>query len=602
MGTNSVKIPIELEMGTISSQINSLKATLKNVKADTNSFKQLNGLVQSLEKSFTALQAESKKTFSSSTEIDHFKKNLEKIAIQAEVFQDHLSQLNITELNIDTSAYEKALKRIRDLQDTIEAEGKIGNVFKDTDVEKLANEMKIKLKPDMTFDDLASAFSSAADKIEERIEGIKNKINSLGQQVPDLSEIEKIFERNKKSSISQRSMQNASNDLYAKFKIGEEGNVSTGISTKEDFIRDQTSKISNALKERRQQLQAEIDKNKQIEAAIEKLNKFNKSSLTNTEKDTVRQIAGISLPKSNNVDEIRKRLEENLQDVSSLKKQRDAIYLDSNKRDAVVQAAVEKAAASIQSTTETAVKSFVDDLRSYLKNQGFKETDVSGSLNKGASETEDAYKDRIRQYVEELIAKRKADLQAEQEALQKAETELKVNQNASTNVQAAASANQQATEQARQQTAEANKEYAAAEEQLKREAAAAIDTAGAVDTLKGSVSQASSAADKGANSLSTLNEATNRLSNIKRIVSYWLGFRSVMRSISSTVKSAVSTIHELDDVMTEISIVTDMSQEDLWGQMDNYASVAQEYGTSIKGVYEVSQLFYQQGDPNVIFS
>ena len=47
--------------------------------------------------------------------------------------------------------------------------------------------------------------------------------------------------------------------------------------------------------------------------------------------------------------------------------------------------------------------------------------------------------------------------------------------------------------------------------------------------------------------------------------------------------------------MTEIAVVTDMTQSDLWAQMDTYKSLAQQYGTTIKGVYEVSQLYYQQG-------
>jgi hypothetical protein len=54
-------------------------------------------------------------------------------------------------------------------------------------------------------------------------------------------------------------------------------------------------------------------------------------------------------------------------------------------------------------------------------------------------------------------------------------------------------------------------------------------------------------------------------------------------------------IKELDTVMNKISIVTDMSTGDLWGQIDQYSKMAQSYGVSIKGAYEVSQIYYQQG-------
>lgn len=47
--------------------------------------------------------------------------------------------------------------------------------------------------------------------------------------------------------------------------------------------------------------------------------------------------------------------------------------------------------------------------------------------------------------------------------------------------------------------------------------------------------------------------------------------------------------------MTEIAIVTDMTQKDLWKQVGTYSQVAQQYGVSTKGAYEVSMLWYQQG-------
>ena len=55
MATQSVRIPIELE----------LKKTLGNVKEGTSSYKELNTVLQRLERQFTSLQTESKKAFSS---------------------------------------------------------------------------------------------------------------------------------------------------------------------------------------------------------------------------------------------------------------------------------------------------------------------------------------------------------------------------------------------------------------------------------------------------------------------------------------------------------------------------------------------------------
>ena len=65
--------------------------------------------------------------------------------------------------------------------------------------------------------------------------------------------------------------------------------------------------------------------------------------------------------------------------------------------------------------------------------------------------------------------------------------------------------------------------------------------------------------------------------------------------VSQAVRSVISTVQELDKTITQIAIVTNMTQQDLWGQMKSYTDMARQYATSISGVYEVSQLYYQQG-------
>ena len=93
----------------------------------------------------------------------------------------------------------------------------------------------------------------------------------------------------------------------------------------------------------------------------------------------------------------------------------------------------------------------------------------------------------------------------------------------------------------------------------------------------------------------TLSEQAQKLENIKTAVKQWFGFSHIINTVKSAIKSAISTIRELDSVMTEIAVVTDMTQKDLWAQMDTYSTLAQKYGTTIKGAYQVSQLYYQQG-------
>lgn len=95
--------------------------------------------------------------------------------------------------------------------------------------------------------------------------------------------------------------------------------------------------------------------------------------------------------------------------------------------------------------------------------------------------------------------------------------------------------------------------------------------------------------------LQKLTTVQNKLSNIQFAVKRWFGFNEILNLTKNTIRNVVTHIHELDDTMTEIAIVTDMTQKQLWGQVSAYSALAKQYGATIKGVYEVSQLYYQQG-------
>jgi hypothetical protein len=58
--------------------------------------------------------------------------------------------------------------------------------------------------------------------------------------------------------------------------------------------------------------------------------------------------------------------------------------------------------------------------------------------------------------------------------------------------------------------------------------------------------------------------------------------------IKDGLRQAWTDIQGLDKAMTNIAVVTDMSVSDLWGKIDQYMAIAQEYGVTTQGVYEVS--------------
>ena len=85
------------------------------------------------------------------------------------------------------------------------------------------------------------------------------------------------------------------------------------------------------------------------------------------------------------------------------------------------------------------------------------------------------------------------------------------------------------------------------------------------------------------------------IGKIEGVVQRWFSIYAAVRMVGNAIRSVISTVKELDKTITEIAIVTNMTQNELWGQMKSYTDMARQYAASISGVYQVSQLYYQQG-------
>ena len=85
------------------------------------------------------------------------------------------------------------------------------------------------------------------------------------------------------------------------------------------------------------------------------------------------------------------------------------------------------------------------------------------------------------------------------------------------------------------------------------------------------------------------------IGKVEGVVQRWFSIYAAVRMVGNAIRSVISTVKELDKTITEIAIVTDMTQNELWGQMKSYTDMARQYAASISGVYKVSQLYYQQG-------
>lgn len=95
--------------------------------------------------------------------------------------------------------------------------------------------------------------------------------------------------------------------------------------------------------------------------------------------------------------------------------------------------------------------------------------------------------------------------------------------------------------------------------------------------------------------LENVQARSQMVGKVEGIAQRWFSVYAAVRMVGKAFRSIKDNVTNLDKTMTEIAIVTDKSQSDLWGQMPEYTAMARKYGASLQGVYEVSQLYYQQG-------
>ena len=133
------------------------------------------------------------------------------------------------------------------------------------------------------------------------------------------------------------------------------------------------------------------------------------------------------------------------------------------------------------------------------------------------------------------------------------------------------------------------KESTVATAQAQARSAAQMDTS--TGALKGYKAELASFRSQ----LETMQSADNLFNSLTSSVKQLVGFGAVLTQVRRGIQLAVSQIQELDSAMNGISVVTNMSTAELWGQINTYMAIAKQYGVTTEGTYQVSQLYYQMG-------
>ena len=118
---------------------------------------------------------------------------------------------------------------------------------------------------------------------------------------------------------------------------------------------------------------------------------------------------------------------------------------------------------------------------------------------------------------------------------------------------------------------------------------------GNFDVMAGEVQNFTNQLNKASTAFLKLQSQQQTFNSMKMAIVNFMGFNQVLNLTKRAVSDAMNHIKQLDATMNGISIVTDMTTSDLWKQVDSYSAMAQKYGATIQGAYDVSKIYYQQG-------
>ena len=483
MATQSVKIPVELQIQQIGGQIAELKRALKGVKPESAAWSKLNGTIEKLESKFYALERHSRQAFSSTSEIKAFKREFDRLVEGVDSAADGFKGLKFKDLQIDSKALEgiqkieKQIEKLKESFHSLEAisiqeliNGKDGNRL-DSDIKNLG-------------------LTKIPDQYDELIKAIEKKGIELSAQQEKLSrETEKIAaERDKLFAL-----------FYEPYFM--EGSDTPAFFDENDLL--QVSKLKELFNKYNQTINFEKGK---LKKNIEQELSFDLVNLGFKKSDFEKLFSGIGQAEFEN--SFNTLEAQTLQRIENLKKTLEEKVRESR------------------------------ELTSQQKTVGYAKEEAS----EGQKDFETKQVEEYRQKIEGL------------------ENQLRSLK--------------------QQQVA----------------AASAVRLAGQVSHNTAQIqSQYTQQIAKTEGQLRSMEKVQSALTGIENGVKQWFGFNEVINLTKRVVRDAITEIKELDSVMTEIAVVTDMTQADLWAQMGTYGAIAEQYGVSTRGVYEVSQLWYQQG-------
>ena len=567
----SFVVNLQAKVEGYEAEIEKVKKALQAVGANTNIGKDLAKQLKQVESAVDALGRKMTQRISSESQITRLKDNLDGIDTKFNQIGETLSRVNYKDLNPDyiTDKFKDLETELETIGQKIQSNFNLDSLKSNEKLIQLFKDLGISVK-DINLDNFKSTLTSALEESKKKASEYRAEIERLKKTQSDLNSrtrgnalfadggaanvANKLIEGIDPSSfrtLSQSAVDEMKSSLMQAVDSFDNKELSDRLKAQieQSFNVSDLGTLQNNLKTLLKDMVTaaggDLEKNTQT-FLREKLTAALSNLGVNVNLNDILNLKNYTTADSDVLEVVRQRLVALLEVNNNLNK-------DSDKAGEFIE---KQMAAFTSGDYAGAIRNIVQALNYYVNAVKNAQEETGGKLDL-AIEGRDAAND-MTQRINGMISglqKQLAAVQAENEALKKRNAELE------------GQATSEPRDTGAQLTADATKSF-------QESAQAAAQYRQQLDSVK---------------------DAEKLVGNIQNIVQRWFSVYAAVRMVSGAINSMRQTIAELDKSITEIAIVTDMSQSDLWGQMGQYTSLAREYAASISGVYQVSQLYYQQG-------
>lgn len=569
----TLPVSIQAEITNISDQIRMLERALGNVKVDTRAYRSLSTILSAVQREFNEIRVASNSAFSSQAQLNSFSRRLTRLNALTETFARDFANLDYSSLlegAIDPEALaqiQQAEARLTSLQEQLE------NLASTSFNEALSGAQELQsILSSLGLSSDSILNGKAAKEIQRNISNINREIQRYQNTISGNKA--QIDRNNLLGDNFTKELEDARFELeYYTEELKEAQSVS------EDDIGRQRSMSA---------LRGRITSNQNLEDRIKEYQEQLKTNIDSNLNQYFNQATGQVSDSSGLMNYLRDRLgiskkmlqQLNIKEIttSSLGQFLNQAVALVNQEIEIYQNRLNQMAAQGSSNTDSRdINEITADLRAA-------ETRVNELV---------ANLERIKREnagLENEIARREGQMQ---EAEQRLQTTRAAQEQEQTVRDAYRSARQD--ESLNQQILDTSNNIKEMATEARNASPSMREVSQVGEEVNGSLGRMNGTLAQSTVEFQRLANAEQQLQGIRSAITQWLGFNEVVNLTRNAVRDAYQHIAELDSIMTEIAIVTDMTQEDLWGQIDTYSALAQQYGTTIQGVYQVSQLWFQQG-------